>query len=101
MLFVIKSVQLHELVVYNSSCCYRLCMSWRGDVQEIEGTNNLVQLATKTAPGISLALLDARVSLRKSAGLGSTATRCTRWSHIAAKAEDLINDAVEFHGKAK
>eukprot|EP00972_Heterocapsa_arctica_P113836 16439368-Heterocapsa_arctica.AAC.1 len=39
-----------------------LACEWKADVQELEGVNNMVAMACAIAPGISLALLDARVA---------------------------------------
>ena len=62
--------------------------------------NNLIQLACKWAPCISLALLDARVGNRKDAGLGSRATKLTKWSTVAAHAEEIAQDAADHVGKS-
>ena len=47
------------------------------------------------APSILLPLLDARVSLRKEAGLVSRATKNAKWSSVQPHVTQMISDAVE------
>ena len=68
---------------------------WSGDSQEIEGVNNMIKSITTMAPGISLSLLDARVSTRKDAGIGSRSRKVTRWRQVSQRAEEMIADAVD------
>eukprot|EP00969_Alexandrium_andersonii_P008258 359359-Alexandrium_andersonii.AAC.1 len=70
----------------------RLSRYWRADVQEIEGVNNMVQLACKVAPGISLALLDAGVALRKNFGYGSRASKVYTWS-VKCRVSELAGES--------
>ena len=55
-----------------------IAQRWRGDVQAIEGINNIIKSITTLCPGIEMNLLDARVASRKKLGLGSRAARVTR-----------------------
>ena len=71
---------------------------WRGDVQEIEGINNMVQMWWKIAPRMSDPLMDARVGNRKDFGLGSKATRVNRWSSVEPLVEQILDDAVQYFG---
>ena len=48
---------------------------------EVEGINSLISSAVGFAPSISLPLLDARVGLRKWAGLGTKEDR-VRWNLV-------------------
>ena len=45
-----------------------LVISWKGDTQEIEGINSLIDIIVKSARGCHEALLDARVGCRKDVG---------------------------------
>ena len=42
-----------------------IAQRWRGDVQAIEGINNIIKSITTLCPGIEMNLLDARVASRK------------------------------------
>ena len=46
-------------------------LNWDPDSQEIESVNSVLQAIVKRCPHISLAVLDARVAIRKQLGLGS------------------------------
>lgn len=82
-----------------SMCLYApmrlLALSWRADTQEIEGVNNLISMATDRAPKISLALLDARVATRKDVGLGSRATKYKKYTVLAPRIKEILDDAVQ------
>jgi len=69
-----------------------LACEWKADVQELEGVNNMVEMACSIAPGISQALLDARVANRKDVGMGSRATRVTKWSAISSYVESIVEE---------
>ena len=73
--------------------------TWKMDVQEIEGVNNLLQSVARKCPNISLALLDARVALRKLLGLGSRDTARLKWSLVAPTIDDIMLKATH-HVKA-
>ena len=69
---------------------------WRGGTQEVEGVNSLLQCITRRAPSMSLPLLDARVAIRKAAGLG-TRSSSNKWSDVAPDVQRIIEDAVAHH----
>eukprot|EP00959_Pyramimonas_sp_CCMP1952_P103298 2160469-Pyramimonas_sp.AAC.1 len=48
------------------------------------------------APRISLALLDARIGLRKELGGGTRATAKLKWSQVADRVQAMIDDSVQF-----
>ncbi|CAK0883579.1 unnamed protein product, partial [Prorocentrum cordatum] len=83
-----------------STCLYApmrmVCEQWRCDTQEIEGINNMLQVVCQRAPRISLALLDARIGLRKEYGLGSRATATLKWSQIKDCVHATIDDSIQF-----
>ncbi|CAK0893467.1 unnamed protein product, partial [Prorocentrum cordatum] len=68
--------------------------SWKGDTQEIEGINNVIQVRCDRAPRIGMGLLDARVGLRKELGLGSRQSRHMKWSEIAPHVEAMVRDSM-------
>ena len=69
-----------------------LCVSWRGDTQEIEGINSLLKCSTNRAPHITLALVDARVSLQKQLW---NEKQSKKWSDMAERADEILREAVE------
>ena len=71
-----------------------LCCWWKGDTQEIEGVNNLIQLVCQRAPWVSLGLLDARVALRKELGLGQRSAKESKWSQTQPKANEMMRKAL-------
>ena len=73
---------------------------WRADTQELEGIMNLIQIGCTRASRISLALLDARVSSIKDAGVGSRETKHYKYSMVKDRCEDIIEDAVQHSGFA-
>ena len=97
---------------------WSICVSWRPDVQEIEGVNNVIQQLCNKCPHIALPLVDARVALCKQIGLGS---RCltvvlpylltyqlnkqqnrarqsadVKWSTLQPAFDEMLEDAVQF-----
>ncbi len=83
------TAQLHILVSHVAS-------AWMGDVQRIEGINSLIEIVTKRAPSISLALLDARISGIKGLGLGSRrAASQNRYGNFLPTIENSVAEAVD------
>ena len=64
---------------------------WKGDSQEIEGVNSMVQALCNLCPHISLQLLDARIACRKAAGLGQRGGPL-KWSELAPIFESILEN---------
>ena len=69
---------------------------WRGDTQEVEGIMNLILNATSRSPSLNLDLLDARIGVRKSLGMGSRDCTVTKWSDIEDRANRAVDDVAPF-----
>ena len=67
---------------------------WRGDMQEIESINSVLQKVAARAPNISLALLDARVAVRTALGMGFAA-QSKKWSQVEKHVLRAVSDACE------
>ena len=66
---------------------------WRGDTQEIEGINNLIQIQCAQCPHVTLALIDARTALKKQLRLGSKDDSRKNWSQVEPVASALLDEA--------
>eukprot|EP00973_Karenia_brevis_P094132 12420957-Karenia_brevis.AAC.4 len=64
-------------------------ISFKADVQCIEGVNSMIRCISTRCRRIGLALLSARVLLKKALGLG-TKTSPTKWSSIRDRATDVL-----------
>eukprot|EP00959_Pyramimonas_sp_CCMP1952_P077781 1625901-Pyramimonas_sp.AAC.1 len=73
---------------------YLASVFWRGDTQEIEGVNNLLQTVVRRAPSIGLPLLDARVAIRKTACLGVRGASL-KWTDVAPRVNAAIAEAID------
>jgi hypothetical protein len=72
-----------------------LCHSWSADTQEIEGIHNLIRLAACCSTTMGLELVDARVGMRKEAGLGSRGAKNLSYTELEPRLKRILQDAVE------
>lgn len=69
---------------------------WLAHVSELEGVNNMVKCLLSAAPRTSLVLADAEIGLRKDFGLGVRRTKELKWSQIAPRVEEILNQTVPY-----
>ena len=74
---------------------WMVAVTWKGDQQEIEGINNVLQHVLTQAPNCSLPLVDARVAIRKALGMGSRTERDAKWSEKRSRASIVLNVATD------
>ena len=74
-----------------------LAVSWQGDVQEIEGINNMIQMVCTRSPHIKLPLVDARVANRKSVVSSIYGKRISdvKWSVMQPVVDCILDDACD------
>eukprot|EP00959_Pyramimonas_sp_CCMP1952_P464609 9486908-Pyramimonas_sp.AAC.1 len=72
----------------------RLAEEWPAAMQVVEGINSMIQHEAEFAPHADLALIDARVAMRKEFGKGSRADRLVKWRDIKHQVDAIIRDAV-------
>jgi hypothetical protein len=73
---------------------------WRADTQEVEGIHNLIKLAGRASTVSNQRTVDAIVGLRKWFGLGSTATKKLKWSHVEPQISHAITIASQYAREA-
>ena len=69
---------------------YQVSCQLVGDVQDMEGINNLIQVALGRAPRMLLATVSARVNIRKALSLGHRGAS-HKWSDIKATVQQVAN----------
>eukprot|EP00959_Pyramimonas_sp_CCMP1952_P471208 9498038-Pyramimonas_sp.AAC.1 len=69
-----------------------LASAWRPDSQDIESINSLIKAETRRSPHCSLALLDARIGIRRYLGMGIAVFNAKKkWSDC----KDAVNAALD------
>jgi hypothetical protein len=71
-----------------------VAIHWCPEMQEVEGINGVLQRVATRAPHISLCLLDARVAVRKTMGMGY-ASQPKKWSDVQEHVLATVGDACE------
>ena len=71
----------------------------RCDVQENEGVNSLIKILAERSPNISIALLSARVLLKKQMRLGSR-DAVSGWKHVRDSARPVLQESIMHHAGA-
>ena len=59
---------------------------------ELEGVNSMVKFLLARQPRSTLALIDAQIGNRKDVGLGSRADGDVKWSSVAGRVQEILND---------
>ena len=68
-------------------------------MQELEGTNDIIQETSKRAPHAEMPVIDARVATKKELGLGSREMQDAKWSTVAPRYEAVMNTALQYSGQ--
>ena len=71
-----------------------LARKWRADTQEVEGLHLALKAQLAKAPNITLALVSARLSIRKALNIiGGKGPTAKKWSLVAPVADALVAEA--------
>ena len=71
-----------------------LARKWKAGTQEVEGMNSALKAQLAKAPHITLALLSARLAIRKALSIiGGKGPTARKWSVVAPIADALVAEA--------
>ena len=73
-----------------------ICLKAKADTQEIEGIMSLIKLAVKRCSSqVSLQYVDAMVGIIKHLGMGTRASKPSKWSGVKDEVDEMVHTAVE------